>query len=427
MTKNSPHFSLDHSRLLDSLVATDKLLIIQDLDGVCMGLVRDPLTRTIERRYVHAASQLAGHFFVLTNGEHIGRRGVNGIVDNALDAPGQAGEQGLYLPGLAAGGVQLQDRHGEVSHPGVSEAELTFLRTIPGKAEHFLRQLLAAPPYALAACAITPLVDASVLDNLASPTININSLYQHFSNQPALYQQLQHAVAGFMEQLQQQASACRLPESFFVHYAPNLGSDDLGQERLKHSTGENAGTTDFQFMLKGAIKEVGVLLILNHYYHQHTGHYPLGADFNARQAPREQSALLQLAREHFDPAHMPRIVGVGDTVTSVTATLDGQPQQLRGGSDRGFLTLVQELGQAFDSNNCVLYIDSSGDEVARPGLNAAHLQRRASDAELQAWPAAEGISDPADPLSLDVVFCDGHAQYVTFFCTLAQRYTQRSR
>jgi glucosylglycerol 3-phosphatase len=422
MTKNSPHFSLDHPRLLDALVASDKLLIIQDLDGVCMGLVRDPLTRTIEQRYVQAARQLAGHFFVLTNGEHIGRRGVNGIVDNAC---AQAREQGLYLPGLAAGGVQLQDRHGEVCHPGVSAAELAFLQTIPGKAERFLGELLAAPPYALAASAIAPLVGASVLDNLASPTININSLYQHFSDQPALYQQLQHALEGFMQQLLAQASACRLQESFFVHYAPNLGSDALGRERLRYSTGEDAGSTDFQFMLKGAIKEVGVLVLLNHYYHQHTGEYPLGADFNARQAPRERAALLQLAREHFDPHQMPRIVGVGDTVTSASRTLDGQIQQLRGGSDRGFLTLVQELGKAFDSDNCVVYIDSSGGEVDRPGLDAAHLQRRAGEPSLEPWPAAEGISDRADPLGLDVVFCDGPAQYVTFFCTLAERYAKR--
>lgn len=425
MIKNSPHFSLDHPRLLDTLVATDKLLIIQDLDGVCMGLVRDPLTRTIERRYVQAARQLAGRFFVLTNGEHIGRRGVNGIVDNALAAPAQAREQGLYLPGLAAGGVQLQDRHGEVSHPGVSEAELAFLQTIPGKAERFLGELLAAAPYALAASAIAPLVGACVLDNLASPTLNINSLYQHFSDQPALYQQLQRALEGFMEQLLAQAAACRLQESFFVHYAPNLGSDALGRERLRYSTGDNAGTTDFQFMLKGAIKEVGVLVILNHYYHQHTGEYPLGADFNARQAPRERGALLQLAREHFDPRQMPRIVGVGDTVTSASRTLDGQTRQLRGGSDRGFLTLVQELGKAFDSDNCVVYIDSSGGEVDRPGLDAAHLQRRADDPALEPWPAAGGISDPADPLALDVVFCGGPAQYVTFFCTLAERYAGR--
>jgi len=425
MIKHSPTFSLDHSRLLDALAATDKLLIIQDLDGVCMGLVRDPLTRTIERRYVQATRQLAGHFFVLTNGEHIGSRGVNGIVDNAFDTPAQAREQGLYLPGLAAGGVQLQDRYGRVSHPGVSEAELAFLQTVPGKAERFLGELLAAPPYALAAPEIAALIGASVLDNLASPTVNINSLYRHFSDQPALYRQLQHALAGFMEQLQQQAAAARLPESFFVHYAPNLGSDPQGRERLKYSAGENAGTTDFQFMLKGAIKEVGVLVILNHYYQQHTGHYPLGEDFNARQAPREHHALLQLAREHFDPAQMPRIVGVGDTITSTTRTLDGQTEQLRGGSDRGFLTLVQELGEAFATDNTVVYIDSSGGEVDRPGLDAAHLQRRACEPNLEPWPAVEGISDPADPLRLDVVFTGGHAQYVPFFCTLAERYAGR--
>ena len=62
MTTHNQRFSLDHPRLLDSLLATDKLLIIQDLDGVCMGLVRDPLTRTIERRYVQAAARLAASF-----------------------------------------------------------------------------------------------------------------------------------------------------------------------------------------------------------------------------------------------------------------------------------------------------------------------------------------------------------------------------
>lgn len=425
MTKNRPLFSIDHPRLLDTLVACDKLLIIQDLDGVCMGLVRDPLTRSIDPRYVQASRQLAGHFYVLTNGEHIGSRGVNGIIESSLTSAAQAREQGLYLPGLAAGGVQMQDRYGQVSHPGVSAAELAFLQTVPELAERFLGALLAAPPYALAAEEIAALVSVSVLDNLASPTLNINSLYQHFKTQPALYQQLQHAVEGFMTQLLLQAADSELQESFFVHYAPNLGSDAQGLERVKYSTGENAGSTDFQFMLKGAIKEVGVLVILNHYYYQHTGTYPLGADFNARQAPRERSALLQLAREHFDPAHMPCIVGVGDTVTSVSHTQDGATQQLRGGSDRGFLTLVQELGNVFDSNNCVVYIDSSGGEVDRPGLNAAHLQRRAVEPHLEPWTAAKGISDPCDPLQLETIFCAGHEQYVAFFCTLAERYTQR--
>ncbi|MDX1368501.1 glucosylglycerol 3-phosphatase, partial [Pseudomonas sp.] len=73
----------------------------------------------------------------------------------------------------------------------------------------------------------------------------------------------------------------------------------------------------------------------------------------------------------------------------------------------------------------VVYIDSRGGYVARPGPDAAHLQRGASDPNLDPWPAVEGISDPADPLRLDVVFTGGHAQYVPFFCTLAERYARR--
>ncbi|MEX6504357.1 glucosylglycerol 3-phosphatase [Pseudomonas zhanjiangensis] len=418
MTRDHPVFSLDHPRLLDSLLRTDKLLIIQDLDGVCMGLVRDPLTRTIERRYVEAARRLAGSFYVLTNGEHIGSRGVNGIIERALDTPSQAKEQGLYLPGLAAGGAQQQDHYGKVFHPGVSEAELAFLKAVPGKARQFLGELLGAPPFGLAAADIAALVAASVLDNLASPTLNINSCYQHLHGRPDLYRRLQDACAAFLQRLLQDAAGANLQHAFFVHFAPNLGSDTQGQERLRYADVQNAGTTDFQFMLKGAIKEVGVLVILNHYYHQRTGRYPLGPDFNARQAPRDHAALLRLAREHFDPAQMPRIVGVGDTVTSSSRQVDGRAEQLRGGSDRGFLTLVQALGEAFDSDNRVVYVDSSAGEVARPGIDAAQLQC----GELEPWAAAVGISDPADSLRLDVVFTGGHSQYVAFFCDLAERY-----
>src|SRR3990167_8705882 len=252
MTTHIQRFSLDHPRLLDSLLATDKLLIIQDLDGVCMGLVRDPLTRTLERRYVQAAARLAGCFQVLTNGEHIGSRGVNGIVDKAFDDPNHAREQGLYLPGLAAGGVQLQDRFARVSHPGVSEAELAFLQGVPDKATRFLTELLAAPPYALAATEITALVSASVLDNLASPTLNLNSLYQHFSAQPMLYRQLQQAVADFMSALQQQASQAGLGDAFFVHYAPNLG-----QDRSEEHTSELQSQSNLKFRILIENKEKG--------------------------------------------------------------------------------------------------------------------------------------------------------------------------
>src|SRR3546814_15081930 len=88
-------------------------------------------------------------------------------------------------------------------------------------------------------------------------------------------------------------------------------------------------------MLKGAVKEVGVLVILNRYYFDQTGRYPLGEHFHARAAPRDHDALLKLATERFDPKRMPRIVGVGDTVSAQTQQIDGKPQVLRGGSDRG--------------------------------------------------------------------------------------------
>ncbi len=424
---NEQAFSLDHAGLIAELAAIDNLLIIQDLDGVCMGLVGDPLTRRLERRYLDAARDLDGHFYVLTNGEHIGSRGVNGIVESLFDTTDRAGEQGRYLPGLGAGGVQWQDRFGNVSHPGVSQAELDFLRDFPARAEAFLDDLLSRPPYCVDSEAKRDLIASAVLDNLASPTLNLNVFYRHWRDAPARYRALQIAVADFMRDRLEAASQAGLDDAFFIHYAPNAGRDAQGNERLRESDGDDnagtktAGTTDFQLMLRGAVKEVGVLVILNRYYHRHTGHYPLGEAFNAREAPRDHAALLQLAREHFDPALMPTIVGVGDTVTSFTHEADGRVERLRGGSDRGFLTLVQQLGDAFDSGNRVLYVDSSGGEVRRAGVDAERLARHAEDPNVDAWPGLEGITDADDPLRLDVIFPGGHIQYIDFFCALAER------
>ena len=65
---------LTPDQLLQELAAVDDLLIVQDLDGVCMQLVKDPLTRRMDRSYVEAAALLKGAFVVLTNGEHERRR-----------------------------------------------------------------------------------------------------------------------------------------------------------------------------------------------------------------------------------------------------------------------------------------------------------------------------------------------------------------
>lgn len=416
-------FSLDHAALLEELAATDNLLVIQDLDGVCMGLVGNPLTRRLERRYLDATRRLDGHFFVLTNGEHIGSRGVNGIVEAQFETPDRPGEQGRYLPGLAAGGVQWQNRFGAVSHPGVSDAELAFLKAFPAQAEAFLESLLSRPPYDLPSETRRELIAAAVLDNIASPTLNLNVFHRHWQATPAHYRALQADIAEFMHARLEAARQAGLDDAFFIHYAPNAGHDADGNERLRQGdeNGEGAGTTDFQLMLRGGVKEIGVLVILNRYYHRHTGHYPLGEAFNAREAPRDHKALLRLARDHFDPALMPRIVGVGDTVTSFIPSGDARGERQRGGSDRGFLTLIQQLGETFGSDNRVLYVDSSGGEVRRAGVDAERLARHAGNPDIKVWPALEGISDAEDPLTLDVIFPEGHTQYIDFFCELAAR------
>lgn len=410
-------YSLDPASLLDSLAGTDNLLIIQDLDGVCMDLVRDPLTRTLDPAYLQAAHALHGHFQVLTNGEHLGSRGVNGLVERAIGSAQRCREQGLYLPGLAAGGVQVQDRHGRISHPGVSTEELAFLAAAPAWLNESLKQLLQQAPYQLADRDIERLLASSVLDNPVSPTLNLNAFHHHWSDRPALYARLQADGAGLLQALLEGAAAQGLAQSFFVHYAPNLGRDTDGRERLRPAQGSAAGTTDLQLMLRGAVKEAGVLVILNRYYGQRTGTYPLGEAFNVRQAPASLDALLQLAVERFDPRHMPRLVGVGDTLTSAPASADdGGTHWLRGGSDRGFLTLVQALGEAFGQDNRVLYVDSSQGEVQRPGVDAAYLR----DHPLAPWPALDGITDARDPLRLNTLFADGPRQYIAFFGDLAR-------
>ena len=161
-----------------------------------------------------------------------------------------------------------------------------------------------------------------------------------------------------------------------------------------------------------------VIVILNHYYYLQTGNYPLGKDFNARQAPREQSALLQLVRDNFDPKLMPTIVGVGDTVTSKAIEDSGRLEFKRGGSDRGFLELIQTLGQELNTGNVIVYVDSSGGEVK----NRKPLKLDSSNP--QDLKVIEGPGDPRDsqdPLTLNVVFPGGHTQYIDFYCQTAKQ------
>ncbi|ABW26712.1 glucosylglycerol 3-phosphatase [Acaryochloris marina] len=413
-------WSLDHGALIDLGQRQNNLLIIQDLDGVCMGLVKDPLTRTLDPAYVRAARQLDGHFYVLTNGEHIGNRGVNRIVEKTFDAETVV-QEGLYLPGLAAGGVQWQDRFGSVSHPGVSDQELAFLAAVPEQISQRLQQFFQT--LAEDSSQIQPCIQAAVLDNPVSPTANLNVFYDLLADRTEVYARLQQEMQTLTAELLTQAQDQGLGQSFFVHYAPNLGKDSQGNEILQPATPEEAGTTDFQFMLQGGIKEAGVLAILNRYYHQRTGQYPLGADFNARQAPPSHAELVDLVKEKFDSGQMPTLIGVGDTVTSKAIEEQGELRFQRGGSDRNFLHLIQSLGQEFKTNNVVVYVDSSGGEVKnRKPLQLEHILDSPAGSQVShrvvTGPGDDRDTD--DPLTLNVVFPEGHTQYIQCFQAIAQ-------
>ena len=408
MSLTQSSYSLDHQAWIDLLATTEDILLIQDLDGVCMELVQDPITRTIDRDYVKATTSFSDRFFVLTNGEHIGKRGVKGIVERAFGDPALVKQQGWYLPGLAGGGVQWQDRYGQVFHPGVSEAELAFLAAVPQQIEAMLKAFFAQHSHSLTPEELERCIKATILDNKVSPTINLNVFYGILKDSQ-LYLQLQQVMKKLTDNLLTKATTQGLGNSFFVHFAPNLGRDEQGLEIMQDATASRSGTTDLQFMLRGAIKEAGVLFILNHYYYLKTGSYPLGKEFNSRQAPHSQQELIKLVKAKFAPQYMPIIIGVGDTVTSQAGEQSGVLVFKRGGSDRGFLELVQALGREFERDNLVVYVDSSAGEVK----NRQALQLNPEQTEVIA-----GIGDPRDredPLTLNLVFPGGYQQYTQAF------------
>ena len=395
---------LTPDQLQQQLVDSDDLLIVQDLDGVCMQLVRDPLTRRLDRSYVESAARLQGAFAVLTNGEHEGHRGVNRLVERALGPSHSPVQEGLYLPGLAAGGVQLQDRFGTLSHPGVSSAEMDFLAAAPARMEQLLLEKLPEHLPDLSQSQLKALAQSAVLDTQVSPTINLNGAFALLPGAVDAQRGLQLMLEQLMNQLASEAEIQGLEGSFFLHVAPNLGRAADGSERIKPSAPGDVGTTDIQFMLTGSLKEAGLLVLLNQHIARRWGEAPFGESFNVRTAPHDQEGLLALVKRCVPSERMPLLVGVGDTVTSTRAE-DGS-SWLRGGSDRGFLQLLQDLGRWCGQPNRVVLVDSSHGEIDRPSLADDRL---------------EGISDPDDPLHVDALMPEGPAQYIRWFIQLAEQ------
>ena len=417
-------FSLNHEEFARSLAEIENILIVQDLDGVCMGLVKDPLDRIISKEYIEATKSFQGHFYVLTNGEHLGERGVNGIIERTFQNSRKVKEEGLLLPGLAAGGIQWQDNHGNISHLGVSEEELSFLAEIPRKIETRLKYFFTQYPDILSRSELLKWIQASVLKNKVSPTANLNTFYERLGDRSDIYISLQQAMQNLMGELLIEAKEKDLENSFFVHYAPNLGKDDRGNEILWEASDLHSGTTDFQFMLLGAVKEAGVVVILNQYYYYRSGKYPLGKDFNIREAVKQGKDLLSLVKNNFAAEIMPTIVGVGDTVTSVAENTVEAIEFKRGGSDRNFLQLIQDLGIEFDTGNIIAYVDSSRGEVKnRKSIKLGKFINNEGENPTEEFKVIKGPTDERDledPLKLNIVFPEGHQQYIHFFSQAAR-------
>ncbi|MEM7769474.1 MAG: glucosylglycerol 3-phosphatase, partial [Cyanobacteria bacterium P01_A01_bin.37] len=97
----------------------------------------------------------------------------------------------------------------------------------------------------------------------------------------------------------------------------------------------------------------------------------------------------------------------------------------RGGSDRHFLQLIQDVGKAMTLGHIIVYVDSSGGEV----LNRKSLRLESVTAEdgHSQQTVVEGPCDPNDthdPLCLNVVFPGGHDEYCTLFQQAAQKRVQ---
>ena len=390
--------------VINTIINEKDVLIVQDIDGVCIPLVQDPLKREINKEYVEAVSKLRESFSVLTCGEHEGRRGVNRLVERALASKAIAKEKGLYLPGLAACGVEFQDRFGNISHPGLKDNEINFLAKVPKMMRSILTNELKIFFPDLSNDIRKKLIDVAICDTHFTPTLNFNEIFCYVKNDLKKVKYLQLIMKNIMNNLLIDSKKLGLENSFYLHMMPNLGLKD-GREIMKYATQNEFGTTDIQFIINGAIKQSGLLLLLNKYISTKTGIYPFGKNFNVRNAPKTADELLKLCKDKIPINEMPLLVGVGDTVTS-EKDIQGN-SWLRGGSDRGFLTLIQKLGELFNKENQVVFVNSCNDQVKRPKVEGTDMT---------------GISDPNDDLKFNMIINDGPNEYIDWFKQLASNF-----
>ena len=386
----------DISDFQEIVIKSKSILFIQDIDGVCIPLVKDPMTRKLESKYIYAAKNLEKEFFVLTCGEHEGQRGVNRIIERSLNNIIEPKEKGLYLRGLAACGVEYQDNSGNISFEGVSKEELDFLSKVPNLMRPSFERIVRKIFPNLDQVSINKHASKSICKTRFSPTINFNSLFDLVQDDSYKRKIIQKSFEDMMNQIIYKAESQGLKNSFFLHISPNLGSNN-GNEIIKLSTENDIGSTDIQLLLKGAVKDSGVLFLLNKFIEEETGKAPFGRNFNFRNSPKTIKEKVDFCKKNIKSKDMPTIIGVGDTITSQKIS---NKSYSRGGSDRSFLELIQLLGKEFRSNNKIIFVDSSSGEVYRPSTKKSGF---------------EGIIDEEDNLKFDMVFQNGPKEYVEWF------------
>ena len=386
----------DISDFQEIVINSKSILFIQDIDGVCIPLVKDPMTRKLESKYIYAAKNLEEEFFVLTCGEHEGQRGVNRIIERSLNNIIEPKEKGLYLRGLAACGVEYQDNSGNISFEGVSKEELDFLSKVPNLMRPSFERIVRKIFPNLDQVSINKHASKSICKTRFSPTINFNSLFDLVQDDSYKRKIIQKSFEDMMNQIIYKAESQGLKNSFFLHISPNLGSNNCN-EIIKLSTKNDIGSTDIQLLLKGAVKDSGVLFLLNKFIEEETGKAPFGRNFNFRNSPKTIKEKVDFCKKNIKSKDMPTIIGVGDTITSQKIS---NKSYSRGGSDRSFLELIQLLGKEFRSNNKIIFVDSSSGEVYRPSTKKSGF---------------EGIIDEEDNLKFDMVFQNGPKEYVEWF------------
>ena len=394
---------INPSECIDKAMLYKDILVIQDIDGVCIPLVKDPLKRKIQSKYINAVSKLKNEFFVLTCGEHEGRRGVNRLVEKSLGPSKSPSKEGLYLPGLAACGVEFQDRFGSTSHPGISKEEIDFLSSLPLKMKSLLTEELPKLLINTNKSEILDLIDVAICDTRFTPTINLNEIFGYAYENINLQRKLQLMMEDIMKRLINSTKSTSLENSFYLHIMPNLGKEG-NIETMKYAEQGDIGSTDIQFIINGAIKERGLLLLLNKYIYEKYKRYPFGKEFNVRSAPKTINGLVNLCLENIPINIMPLLIGVGDTVTSNFSK--EQQKWFRGGSDRGFLTLIQRLGDEYQKDNQIIFVNSSNEEVFRPKATESCLKF---------------ISDNDDFLKFSTIIKEGPSEYIEWFEQLANR------